>query len=190
MDTIKTNFKWNGELKKRTSTEFEIVHHAKSIECTVEDIHKWHLDRGWLGIGYNWFINKKGEEYEGRPEWASDADAQGYNKNSLSICLEGNFEVETLGEVQREALIKRMVKNRLKYPHIKSMRHKDVNKTKCPGEIGWIEILAEVENRIRDIKKQKESVDIVDKLEQKVKDLDSKVTRILRYLDSQGERIR
>ena len=58
MDIISVDLKWMGELTPRTSTEFEIVHHAKAINCTIFDIHRWHLERGFKGIGYNWFIRK------------------------------------------------------------------------------------------------------------------------------------
>lgn len=154
METIKPVYKWNGTLKKRTSTDFQIVHHAKASVCTVDDIHRWHQQRGWLGIGYNWLIRKDGTEWEGRPEWSSDSDAYGYNDNSLSICLEGNFLEEKITGPQRETLINRMVKNIIKYPKLKSLRHLDVNNTSCPGDIGWVNILAEVDERVREHKKE------------------------------------
>jgi len=184
INTIKADYKWNGELQKRTSTDYQIVHHAKAIKCTVDDIHKWHQDRGFLGIGYNWFIRKDGTEYEGRPEWASDADAFGYNNNSLSICLEGDFTKESLGRIQREALIKRMLENKIKYPKIISYRHSDVNDTDCPAFDGWADILGEVDIRyaehLKSLKTENESLEMLNK---KVADLEKKIERIVEHFD-------
>ena len=27
-----------------------------SPSCTAQDIHRWHLERGWMGIAYHYFI--------------------------------------------------------------------------------------------------------------------------------------
>ena len=132
---IKQNtLEWKGTLKARTSTEFLIFHHAESTKCSLEDIHSWHKIRGWVGVGYNFFIRKDGTVYEGRPIWASDADAFGHNDDSLSCCFEGNFEVETMTDAQVKSGIELAKYCRKLYPRIRLCRHKDVNDTACPGK--------------------------------------------------------
>ena len=68
MNIIETNFNWNGGFTQRSSTSQIILHHADAITCTVEDIHRWHLNNGWTGIGYHYFVKKDGSIYRGRPE--------------------------------------------------------------------------------------------------------------------------
>ena len=51
MNIIEKTYNWNGSLKNRTSTKRIILHHAESKSCTADDIHSWHLKKGWSGIG-------------------------------------------------------------------------------------------------------------------------------------------
>ncbi len=134
MNIIEVAYKWNGNLTKRESTDFIIVHHAEASHCTVQDIHQWHLERGFIGFGYNFFCAKDGTIYRGRPIDCSDADAYGYNNNSLSICFEGNFEIEYITEEQKESGIELIRYLISLYPKVKVLRHKDVNNTSCPGK--------------------------------------------------------
>ena len=164
MEIIKYDYAWRGNLLNRISTDFFLVHHAKALNCTVADIHRCHIERGFIGIGYNFFINKKGETYQGRPIDKSDADAQGYNYNSISVCLEGDFTQESMTDEQYASLVELKVYCDNYYKTIlKSLRHKDVNDTSCPGNIPWIEILADIENLKRANKKKESKFEYVTK---------------------------
>ena len=90
------NYSWNGKLSTRKSTTRIILHHAESSNCTADDIHQWHLNRGWIGIGYNFFVRKDGSIYRGRPENAVGSHASGANSNSIGICAEGRYMTETI----------------------------------------------------------------------------------------------
>lgn len=46
MNIIKTNLQFKA-MTKRTKTEDIFLHHAAASVCTVEDIHRWHLNKGW-----------------------------------------------------------------------------------------------------------------------------------------------
>ena len=56
-----------------------VLHHAEASKCSVQDIHYWHLNNGWSGIGYHYFIRKDGSIYKGRPDGAIGAHCQGSN---------------------------------------------------------------------------------------------------------------
>jgi len=182
-------------LQRRTSTDFFIVHHADATNCDIYDIQKWHLERGFIGVGYNYFIDKNGVVWEGRPEWASDADARGHNYDSLSVCLEGRFTHEHIQDKQKDALVDLMAYVKGKYPKIKFMRHKDVNPTNCPGDIPFLNILKEVEDKIRvnnspkhdeieELKKElEETKQHLGQLQSHFYALDRKVDRILSMVD-------
>ena len=50
MQIIEKNFNWKSELSKRKITEVIILHHADASKCSIEDIHSWHIERGWLEL--------------------------------------------------------------------------------------------------------------------------------------------
>lgn len=141
MNIIKSYLKWNGELQDRTSTDFFIFHHAESSDCSILDVHRWHKELGWVGIGYNFFITKEGKVYEGRPIEKTDADAYGYNDNSISCCFEGDFNIDKMTDAQVKSGIELLRYCKKLYPNIRALRHKDVNDTLCPGQYFRNEII-------------------------------------------------
>lgn len=100
-----TNFTFKEELKDRDFiTNYIILHHSKdSRPHTAEDVHRAHQNRGMAGIGYHYFIDKRGEIYEGRPRHTVGAHARGYNKNSIGIGFEGDFNKDTMCDRQLNA---------------------------------------------------------------------------------------
>ncbi len=132
---IDVGIKFNGALSKRTKTDYIILHHSASSNASVEAIHNYHMNgRGWMGIGYNFYVRKDGSIYQGRPEWAVGAHATGYNDKSIGVCAEGNFEAEKMPEAQKQAIIELMRELKQKYPNAQIKRHKDFAATSCPGK--------------------------------------------------------
>ncbi|MGL5354806.1 MAG: N-acetylmuramoyl-L-alanine amidase, partial [Clostridium sp.] len=109
------DYKWSEELVYNNKPIQIIYHHAASSIETPEEINEFHKSRGWSGIGYNYYIRKDGTIYSGRPEGAEGAHTIGQNKNSIGICLEGNFEEEELTSEQIENLYKLSIYISLKY---------------------------------------------------------------------------
>ena len=42
-----------------------ILHHAEPSTCSIEDIHRWHLNNGWSGCGYHFLVRTDGSIYRG-----------------------------------------------------------------------------------------------------------------------------
>lgn len=82
----------------------------------------------------SFFVRKDGSIYRGRREEAVGAHAYGSNTDSIGICAEGNFENETMGDVQKQALKELVAYLKNKYGITKVQRHRDVNATACPGK--------------------------------------------------------
>tara|TARA_R110002111_G_scaffold157300_1_gene223894 strand:+ start:3536 stop:3922 length:387 start_codon:yes stop_codon:yes gene_type:complete len=99
-------------------------------EDTAEDIHRWHKEKGWDGIGYHYVIERKGKLVNGRPEYWQGAHASGHNKNSLGICLIGTdkFTIEQWSIL--ENLVRKLL---IKYPQSKIIGHNEVSDKTCPG---------------------------------------------------------
>lgn len=112
----------------------EIVIHCSASpngrEDTAEDIHRWHKEKGWDGIGYHFIIERKCKLVNGRPEYWQGAHASGHNKKSIGICMVGTDEFNVdqwsiLGNLVRKLLIK--------YPSAKVVGHNEISDKTCPG---------------------------------------------------------
>jgi N-acetylmuramoyl-L-alanine amidase len=53
------------------------------------DVHRWHLQRGWSGIGYHFVIRRNGNVEHGRDIQKKGAHVAGFNANSIGISLAG-----------------------------------------------------------------------------------------------------
>lgn len=143
MQIIETNLPTNGSFSRRNRTDEIILHHAEAKSASVEEVNRWHLERGWTGIGYHFYIRKDGRIYRGRPECAVGAHAQGHNSRSVGICCEGSYMSETMPKAQFDALVGLVREEMAKYPGAKVLRHRDVNSTDCPGvNYPWVALLA------------------------------------------------
>lgn len=134
MNIIEKTYKWNGTPGERDVTNYIIIHHAAAKSCTADDVHRWHLENGWCGIGYNYFVRKDGSIYRGRPESWIGAHTYGYNSESVGICFEGNFETEAMTDTQIIAGHELVEYLKKKYPKTTVKKHKDFDSTACPGK--------------------------------------------------------
>lgn len=116
-----------------SSIDTLILHHADAQHCTIKDVHGWHKNKGWAGIGYGYFISKTGKIYKGRPDRYVGANCTGHNAKSIGICLEGDFDVEKPTDIQIEALRWLVARIKGAYGGIKYIyNHKDLMATRCP----------------------------------------------------------
>lgn len=134
MKIIETDLEFK-KLNQLQKPSMIIIHHAAHSSCTVEDVHNWHLANGWSGFGYHFFITKDGQIYRGRSECSIGAHCKDYNKVSLGICLQGNYDEEKVSYVQILALIKLCHYLYKKYEIRILKGHKELKPTNCPGTV-------------------------------------------------------
>lgn len=132
----KTDLKWKGTLQTLYLAKVKhiMLHHTAHPTWNIYDVHKYHqYGNGWLGIGYNFFIEKDGTIEEGRG-FNIGAGATGYNSNSIHICFAGNFESQTPTDEQIQSG-KELVEYLLNMVPlgVDVIGHKDIGKTACPG---------------------------------------------------------
>lgn len=60
----------------------------------VEEIRKWHKDRGWDDVGYHFVIRRNGTVEAGRPLNVAGAHVEGWNHCTWGICLVGGLDAE------------------------------------------------------------------------------------------------
>lgn len=133
MYIIETNLQWREQLQTGNNPTLIVLHHADASSCTIYDIHQWHLNNGWSGCGYHFFVRKDGNIFRGRPENTIGAHTLGHNMNSLGICAEGNFELEYMPDVQKNSLIDLCEYLHNKYSITDIKRHSELFSTECPG---------------------------------------------------------
>ena len=132
------------EYEERSTTEVIVIHHAgfpdADKDSSAEDIHKFHQEvNGWAGIGYHYVIRKDGTIEQGRRPKAVGAHAYQHNKNSIGICVAGNFNLAKPKDKQMESL-KLLTAWLCKKYRLNPMSkgvivgHRDFNDTACPGD--------------------------------------------------------
>ena len=102
MNIIETNLKFKRNLINRSKTSHIILHH-RAGNGDVFSIHNQHINQNYSGIGYHYYIRKDGNIYSGRPVKSIGAHCLNYNDKSIGICFEGNFETESMSEIQKKA---------------------------------------------------------------------------------------
>jgi hypothetical protein len=141
------NITFSKPLYNRKATNRIVIHHSASDPMTTaETIHKWHLDKGWSGIGYNYVIRGDGEIQTGRAIDYQGAHTYGYNDDGIGICLTGNFMFAPPTEPQFSSLVEliRYIKGVYK-KDLLVQRHKDLNATACPGDLfPWDRLMQEL----------------------------------------------
>jgi N-acetylmuramoyl-L-alanine amidase len=119
-----------------------IIHCAATPEnkhFTVEDIDKWHKNRGFKSIGYHYVIYLNGAIHKGREEKEIGAHCVNHNKNSIGICYiggvdsDGKTPKDTRTELQKESLLYLLKELKVKYPKAKICGHNDFAKKACPS---------------------------------------------------------
>ena len=86
--------------------KYIIVHSSASPQRgdTARDVHSWHLEKGWDGIGYHFTVSDDGMVEVGRPWYWSGAHCPEYNNNSIGVMRFGNSK-EDFNEQQKDGLL-------------------------------------------------------------------------------------
>lgn len=134
MNIIESNLRF-GVLSDIGTVTKITYHHADSKKCTVEDIHQWHLNNGWSGCGYHYFIKKDGKIYRGRPENKKGAHVANSNSGNIGICFEGRFTVENISDAQVKSgkEITAYLKKKYGLSDKNLYGHSNFMATDCPG---------------------------------------------------------
>lgn len=199
MQVNQTNLRYRDNLKylKDEDVKFTIIHHTASQNASPNDIHRWHLQRGWSGAGYNELIRKNGSVDIIRGNHIG-AHCHGKNHISYGVALEGDFNNEEIQPIQYNVLIDRLKELKMRFKNLIAIDgHKVFNKTSCPGrnismtkikmdvdrnkELDWTQILNKVSTN------PKEWIKVIQSI--KNTNLDMGELNILNYLPLLIEKI-
>ena len=135
MRIIQSNICFNGSKAGGNNPKEIIIHHSEHSTANVYDIDRWHKNKGWCGIGYQYFIDKQGNIYTGRPENWTGAHCIDHNTKSIGICLQGRLQNENVTDTQYKSLIWLIKDIRNRRGNMPIYGHKELNSTDCPGKL-------------------------------------------------------
>ena len=102
----------------------------------MRQIQRWHLDRGWLTVGYHFVVSPSGRIFGGRPVDRLGAHVAGHNAGTVGICLMGNFERERPTDAALAALEHvrtRLVPGGASVALLGHRDHRGHESSACPG---------------------------------------------------------
>ena len=126
--------------RKRVCT-IAVIHCSATFpyqRVMVQDIDRWHRQRGFDCIGYHYYITVDGTIWIGRPLSRIGAHCKEYNARSIGICYEGGQDkngrpCDTRTLLQKAALVALLNKLRESFPKLTVVGHNDLNPYKaCP----------------------------------------------------------
>ena len=133
--------------------KFIAVHHSQRKIDSLKRIKELHVKiNKWEDIGYHFLIDKNGKLYKGRSEKFIGAHVYGHNKDSIGICLIGNFDEEKPTKKQIQTLMKflKQKTEEFKIPIKNILGHREfpeVIKT-CPGKFVDMDKIREMCSKI------------------------------------------
>lgn len=123
-----------------------IVIHCSATRANQDvraaDIDKWHKERGFACIGYNYVVDLDGTVETGRPLTRDGAHCNtaglsgvSYNKHSIGICYVGGLDADGNAEdtrtpEQKKALSELVYKLMEEYPIVEVIGHRDASPDK------------------------------------------------------------
>lgn len=129
-----------GSMSPQGNINLIVIHHVGDPprDVSAKEIHRWHLENGWAGIGYHYVVRREGTIERGRPEEYVGSHAYGFNTGSIGINIAGNMEImePTPEQVESAALLMADICTRhgLTPTAETVVGHRDLMPTTCPGQ--------------------------------------------------------
>lgn len=121
----------------------EIIVHCSATregrDFTIDDIRRWHKQRGYSDIGYHYVVYRDGSVHDGRDVNIIGAHCVGHNTYSIGICYIGGCKYDgltpkdTRTEKQKAALKTLIMRLKAKYPYASVRGHRDFANKACPS---------------------------------------------------------
>ena len=119
----------------------EIIIHCSDtkdgLNFNINDIDRWHKQKGWKGCGYHYVILLDGTIQQGRELEEIGSHCKGHNAHSIGICYIGGLDKDgkpkdTRTVQQKAALCDLLNKLCKKFPDATIHGHKEFANKACP----------------------------------------------------------
>jgi len=113
--------------------KYIVLHHTVG-NSTAESFARYHVSKGWPGIGYHFLIDNEGLVYQTNTIDTISYNVSKRNREVIGISLIGNYEEKVLNKKQKASI--RNLVNILKVivGDIPVRGHKEFKATLCPGK--------------------------------------------------------
>ena len=134
----KPNLAFRGSLTPINKSRVDklVQHHMAHKSWGLMDVHNYHKNgNGWAGIGYNFWIDFKGNIYQGRG-FNVGAHVGGHNSHTIGIGYQGDFTSQKMPDAQLKAgvaLNKWLISQLPNVSKNDIIGHRDLASTSCPG---------------------------------------------------------
>lgn len=122
--------------KPARSVESVFIHCSASDAAAHDDVsvvRGWHLDNGWLDVGYHFFVNKSGAIQAGRSLEEVPAAQRGYNTGTVAVCLHGlRAERFTPAQLESLSLLCHAIARAYEPEPLRFRGHSEVSTKACP----------------------------------------------------------
>jgi len=128
--------------KKSKRSITEIIMHCTATpegrEVSIDEIRKWHRQRGFADIGYHYVVHLDGSIEEGRDVDLVGAHCTGHNTHSIGVCYVGGMDKanrnpkDTRTIPQKSALLALLLDLKGYYPYAGIYGHNDFANKACP----------------------------------------------------------
>ena len=104
----------------------------------LQDIDRWHRQKGWNGCGYHYVVRRDGTIETGRPLEMVGAHCVHHNQHSIGVCYEGGLDADgltadTRTKIQKVAMRQLLEKLHEQFPKAIIAGHNVFDPTKdCP----------------------------------------------------------
>lgn len=130
--------KGKGAYLKRALSKIKyiVVHHAAIDGYSAIDYAKWHIQRGWPGIGYHYVIEPNGTVNQTNSLDTVSYHVANNNTASIGISLCGNLSKHPPTKEQMDSLVKLIKKLKKEVGnHLLVKGHGELQATECPGKM-------------------------------------------------------
>ena len=119
----------------------EIIIHCSATPAsrnhTVQDLDRWHKEKGLKKIGYHYVIYLDGSVHQGRPVQEIGAHCTGHNAQSIGVCYIGGYDEsfepsDTRTPEQKESLRNLVQELQQQYPNATVHGHSEFAEKSCP----------------------------------------------------------
>lgn len=136
VEVLKPRYNKKKKISKRPIDVVDtiVIHHSAGAFTSQEQLVKDHIIKeNWSCIGYHYLIKKSTICQQLNSLDTITPGATGHNLRSIHICVEGNYEIESVDKMVLEVLIwlVKELKEIYDIRHIKC--HGEVGKTLCCG---------------------------------------------------------
>ena len=155
MKIQKKEFEWARPLKPLDLSKVTgiALHHMAHPTAGMDEIHQWHLARGWKGFAYNYWIDFDGTIYECRGLNKGGGLYDPLNKTILSIGFQGDYDKsKIMPKAQYQAGVELIRYLKRLIPTIQTVNgHKHwQDNTSCPGKYYPLSEIITDSNRVID----------------------------------------